>query len=180
MSTKEDISAEKATPELESSKLQYASFQRRTVAFIIDTLIVGSILALLVLVVFPYFGFNVFETRTFPGTYYTGTFVSAASLIFITLWIFTSYFIFFSCLYFATLEASPKQATIGKMVVGIKVVNYTSERITFMRATGRYFSKILSQVILFIGYIMAGFTPKRQALHDIIASTVVIKNKTQN
>ena len=80
-----------------------------------------------------------------------------------------------SWLYFALLESSPKQATLGKMALGIKVTDLDGNRISFGRATGRFFAKIISGVILMIGYIMAAFTAKKQALHDIIASTLVIK-----
>jgi uncharacterized RDD family membrane protein YckC len=78
-------------------------------------------------------------------------------------------------LYFALQESSPKQATIGKQAMGISVSDLNGDRITFARATGRYFAKILSGIILLIGYIMAAFTEKRQALHDMIAGTVVVK-----
>lgn len=81
-------------------------------------------------------------------------------------------------LYYALMESSPKQATIGKIVLGISVVDLTGNRISFGRATGRYFAKIISGIILSIGYIMAAFTAKKQALHDILASTLVIKNQT--
>lgn len=78
-------------------------------------------------------------------------------------------------LYFALQESSPKQATIGKQAMGISVSDLNGNRITFARATGRYFAKILSGLTLLIGYIMAAFTEKRQALHDMIAGTVVVK-----
>jgi uncharacterized RDD family membrane protein YckC len=48
-------------------------------------------------------------------------------------------------------------------------------RISFARASGRYFGKILSSAILMIGYIMAGFTAKKQALHDILADCLVLR-----
>ena len=79
-------------------------------------------------------------------------------------------------LYYALLESSVKQATIGKMVLGISVTDLSGNRISFGRATGRYFAKIISGVILCAGYIMAAFTAKKQALHDIMASTLVIKS----
>jgi uncharacterized RDD family membrane protein YckC len=79
-------------------------------------------------------------------------------------------------LYYALLESSAKQATIGKMVLGISVTDLSGNRISFGRATGRYFAKIISGVILCAGYIMAAFTAKKQALHDIMASTLVIKS----
>jgi uncharacterized RDD family membrane protein YckC len=48
-------------------------------------------------------------------------------------------------------------------------------RISFGRATGRYFARWISNMTLTIGYIMAGFTAKKQALHDIIAGTLVMR-----
>jgi len=81
-----------------------------------------------------------------------------------------------SWLYCALMESSPRQATIGKMVLGISVTDLSGNRISFGRATGRYFAKIISGIILSIGYIMAAFTAKKQALHDIMASTLVVKN----
>jgi uncharacterized RDD family membrane protein YckC len=77
-------------------------------------------------------------------------------------------------LYYALMESSEKQATLGKMVLHIKVTDYKGKRISFGRATGRYFSKILSGLILCVGYFMAGWTEKKQALHDMIANTYVV------
>jgi uncharacterized RDD family membrane protein YckC len=78
-------------------------------------------------------------------------------------------------LYFALMESSDRQATLGKMALGIVVTDLDGNKIGFGRATGRYFAKILSALILFIGFIMAAFTAKKQALHDMIASTLVVK-----
>ncbi|MGF1635327.1 MAG: RDD family protein [Phycisphaerae bacterium] len=78
-------------------------------------------------------------------------------------------------LYFALMESSTRQATLGKMALGLKVTGYNLERIGFGQATGRYFGKILSGIILFIGFIMVAFTEKKQGLHDKMASTYVIK-----
>ena len=77
-------------------------------------------------------------------------------------------------LYFALMESSSKQATLGKMALGIIVTDLNGNRLSFGRATGRYFGKIISGAILMIGYIMAGFTEKKQALHDIIAGCLVV------
>jgi uncharacterized RDD family membrane protein YckC len=79
--------------------------------------------------------------------------------------------------YYAILESGEGQGTIGKKVMKIKVTDMNGERITFMQATGRYFGKIISALILLIGYIMAAFTSKKQALHDIMAGTLVVKTE---
>ena len=80
-------------------------------------------------------------------------------------------------LYFAGLESSASQATLGKMVLGMKVTGLDGDRISFLRATGRYLAKILSALILLIGFIMVAFTEKKQGLHDMIASTLVVKTR---
>ncbi len=80
-------------------------------------------------------------------------------------------------LYYAIQEISPKQATLGKQALGIVVTDLNGKRISFVKATIRYFSKFISALILFIGYIMAAFTEKKQALHDIIAGTLVVNKR---
>lgn len=82
-------------------------------------------------------------------------------------------FFFFQWSYFAGMESSPLRATIGKLAVGIYVTDLNSERISFGKATGRYFGKMLSGLILGIGYLMAGFNVNKQGLHDVMAGTYV-------
>jgi uncharacterized RDD family membrane protein YckC len=78
-------------------------------------------------------------------------------------------------LYYSLLESSAWQATLGKKALGLEVTDLDGNRIGFGRATGRFFAKFISWIILLIGYIMAGFTEKKQALHDILAGTLVIR-----
>jgi len=78
-------------------------------------------------------------------------------------------------LYFTLFECSSRQATLGKMALGITVTDMDGSRISFGRANGRYWGKIISSLTLFIGYIMAGFTEKKQALHDMMAGCLVVK-----
>lgn len=82
-------------------------------------------------------------------------------------------------LYNALMESSAKQATLGKMAMGIKVVDEFGQRISFWRATGRTFGKWLSSLILYIGFLMAGATRRKQALHDILCSTLVVDEHFQ-
>ena len=80
-------------------------------------------------------------------------------------------------LYSALMESSKYQGTLGKMALGIKVTGPNGERISFARATGRFFGKMISGMTLYFGFYMAGFTQKRQALHDMMANTFVIDKK---
>ena len=76
--------------------------------------------------------------------------------------------------YYAFFHASFNAATPGKMLIGIKVVRSDGETISFLRAVARYFATIPSGILLGIGYLMAGFTARKQALHDMICDTVVV------
>ncbi|GEQ96830.1 hypothetical protein JCM17844_04670 [Iodidimonas gelatinilytica] len=75
------------------------------------------------------------------------------------------------------MESSEKQATLGKAAIGIKVTDMNGQRISFLRATGRHFGKILSTIILLIGYVMILFTKRKQGLHDMIAGCLVLKER---
>jgi uncharacterized RDD family membrane protein YckC len=77
-------------------------------------------------------------------------------------------------LYKVLMESSSKQGTLGKMIVGIKVTDLNGDRLSFGRATGRYFASILSGLMCGIGFMMAGWTSKKQTLHDMIAGTLVV------
>lgn len=77
-------------------------------------------------------------------------------------------------LYFAGCE-SMMGGTPGKLVLGLRVTNMAGGNISFLRATGRYFAKILSGIILMIGYLMIAFSGNKQGLHDKIAGTLVVK-----
>jgi uncharacterized RDD family membrane protein YckC len=78
-------------------------------------------------------------------------------------------------LYEAWLTSSPKQGTLGKMALGLKVVDTNGNRLSFLHATGRHFAKMINGFTFNIGYMMAGFTARKQGLHDLIAGTYVIK-----
>ena len=87
------------------------------------------------------------------------------------------YQVLLSWVYSSVLHSSSWQATIGKKALGMKVINYSGERISFGRATGRYFASFLSILILGIGLMMVGWTNRKQALHDFMANTLVVKVK---
>jgi uncharacterized RDD family membrane protein YckC len=77
-------------------------------------------------------------------------------------------------LYFALQESSAAQATLGKRALGIKVTDANGRRIGFGRATGRFFGKILSGLVFAVGFMLAGWTERKQALHDFLAGTLVV------
>lgn len=78
-------------------------------------------------------------------------------------------------LYEALMTSGSMQATLGKRILGLKVTDMAGNRISFGRASGRHFSKIISGMIMNVGYIMVAFTDRKQGLHDMIAGTLVMK-----
>ncbi len=80
-------------------------------------------------------------------------------------------------LYFALMESSKFQGTVGKLAIGLVVTDLDGRRISFGRASGRFFGKILSSIIFCIGYIMVAFTGRKQGLHDMIAGTLVYRTR---
>ena len=139
----------------------YGGFWIRVVAFIVDAIIVRAA-AWPVSVIFGLAGFGTMHGYPHGGM---GIHLFGGGVV-LTLVIFGSW------LYEAFMLSSPYQATLGKMIFGMKVTDLYGNRISFARATGRHFAKWLSW-ILFIGYIMVGFTERKQGLHDMLAGTLV-------
>ncbi len=144
--------------------LKYAGFWRRFAAYIIDGLLVGAVFWIAWAIIGIDFQYDFENPSDWYTNYPSGWFIILTLAGYIVPW-----------LYFALMEASAKQATLGKLALGIKVTDEAGNRVSFGRATGRFFSKILSGMILCIGYIMIAFTKKKQGLHDILAGTLVVK-----
>lgn len=145
-------------------KKSYAGFWRRVVASIIDSIITAIAFVIIGAGLALSAGESV--SRTLAGE-------DGFNAPYAVLNIFS---LVGGWLYSALMESSAKQATLGKMALSICVTDMDGRRISFGRATGRYFAKILSAIILLIGYIMAAFTARKQGLHDMIASTLVVQN----
>jgi uncharacterized RDD family membrane protein YckC len=80
-------------------------------------------------------------------------------------------------MYYATLESGPKQSTLGKRLLGLRVTDMAGNQISFIRASTRHFGKFVSQFLFCIGYLMMKFTPHSQCLHDMLAGCVVVKKE---
>jgi len=149
--------------------IQYAGFWRRFAAFIIDRLILaipnGILVALFGLQVFTLFGIG--EQGLEFNFDKLGTVIAAA------IWLALAVFLV-RLFYYALFESSRLQATPGKMALGIIVTDLDHKQVTLARALGRNLGKILSGLIFCIGYIMAGLTAKKQALHDMMAECLVV------
>ena len=135
----------------------------------IDSILMSVVYFILVLPVLGLIGLGVAPIEGDPGASeaLAAAAVGATFIIIIVMMIAV-------WLYFALMESSGKGATLGKMALGIKVTDLNGNGISFGTATGRFFGKMISGVILYIGFIMAGFTEKKQALHDIMAGCLVV------
>jgi uncharacterized RDD family membrane protein YckC len=123
----------------------YAGFWRRVAAFLIDQVVIAAILAIIVVIMY--------YSIAIPSRY----------IAFSVEW-----------LYFAGMESSHRQATVGKIVMGIIVTDLDGYRISFFTATIRHLAKILSGLLLGLGYFMIAFSARKQGLHDKIAECLVV------
>ena len=151
----------------------YAGFWLRVVAHIIDGIVLGVIFLVLFLIGLAFVGMGSMETMV-RGMHNGDGEPPVALVLMLIFTFFLS--IVASWIYSAYLESSPNQGTLGKMALGLIVTDLQGRRISFGHATGRFFAKIITGLIpLGIGYMMAGFTEKKQALHDMIAATLVLR-----
>ena len=141
--------------------MSYAGFWKRFAAAFIDLLITAVIGGFAVPIVGLLYAAS---TGTVVGVAFVGQI--AGTLV--------------GWIYFSSFESSAKQATLGKMALGIKVTNIDGNRIGFGTATLRHFGKIVSFLTLFIGYIMVAFTEKKQGLHDKMAGCLVVNKSEGN
>lgn len=126
----------------------YAGFWRRLATFAVDIAFLSSVVGVL----------NLFVTDNPYNVEGSGLFGT------VTAW-----------LYFALLQSSRLEASLGKLLLGIRVVDLNGRRLSFGRATVRFFSMFLSAFLFYAGFLMAAFTSHKQALHDFIAGTLVIR-----
>ncbi len=147
-----------------SSDVEYAGFWLRFLAGIVD-IVLEALGALLITLAINFilqrfghaFGIDRWNAKVFAGFAYI-------PILAVGSWI-----------YCALMESSSWQATVGKRVLGLQVTTGDGERLSFGTATARHFMKFLSLFCLMIGFLMSGWTKRRQALHDIPCDTVVIR-----
>ncbi len=130
----------------------YAGFWIRTGAYIVDAVLLWIVQVILAFVIFD--GYNMLQSNIPLSIISLGVGIA----------------------YFAGLESSTRQATLGKMLFKLKVGDVNGNQISFGNALGRYFAKILSAIILGIGFMMVGWDEKKQGLHDKLAGTYVYES----
>ncbi|HKC45934.1 MAG TPA: RDD family protein [Burkholderiales bacterium] len=135
--------------ELVLGNAEYAGFWVRLAAFLLDALILAAV----VLVI----GIGFLATRS-----------SVGMEVVLALGLAASWF------YFSFMESGPSGGTPGKRAFGLQVLSDRMARISFLRATVRWAARAISAAVLAIGYLMQPFTARKQALHDLVAHTVVL------
>lgn len=142
----------------------FAGFWRRFGAYVIDTLVLSV----------GYFAFSfavIFLAALAGHPIDPEDEVGATGVL--TLGLFLGYYVV-AALYYALQECSARQATLGKRAVGIKVCDEAGRRLRFGQAFGRWFAALLSYVTFLVGFVLAAFTRRKQALHDMVAETLVV------
>lgn len=154
-------------------RVEYGGFWLRFLAYLMDGVVILMGVCVVAVPLFFLTGFGAFLSQIHPGEDWseTGPWLIAAAIFF-----FATVSLVVTWLYHALMECSEWQATVGKKVLGLVVTDTEGRRVSFGRATGRHFGKIVTNMVpLFIGYIMAGFTEKKQALHDMIAGCLILR-----
>jgi uncharacterized RDD family membrane protein YckC len=152
-----------------SASKDYAGFWLRLVAHLIDGLILG-IINIPVTIVVWIIAAGIAESSKHNGSDQTATFFAYLVLNII------AFFISFAILivYHAAFECT-KQASPGKMALGLMVTDMSGNRLTFLHALGRNAGKFVSSITLCVGFILCGFTQQKQCLHDMMAGTLVVR-----
>jgi len=156
-------------------RVEYAGFWLRFLAWLIDNVVMGVGVVLILIPLIFLTGlrtvlddFHPNEDMNDAGVFMLfGFFFLLATASLVVTW-----------LYHALMESSEWQATLGKKALGLVVTDIAGRRVSFGRATGRHFAKIVTNLVSFgigLGYLMAAFTEKKQALHDMLAGCLVLR-----
>jgi uncharacterized RDD family membrane protein YckC len=153
----------------------YAGFWMRFLALIIDVIIIGIVRWIVILPILAAMGIGMAsEIQSLdsddPSTALP---IIGTILAFAGISMFVSTIIWIA--YYTVMETSKYQGTVGKIALGLIVTDASGNKLDFSKALIRNICKLISSMIFCIGYIMAGFTEKKQGLHDIIAGTLVVK-----
>lgn len=141
----------------QENKMNNAGFWKRAAAILIDSIVLTIFMFLIMFSIGFFIGGMLSDPESVAKASNFGMLINV-----VVVW-----------LYFALQESGEEQATVGKRIMGIYVIGKEGGRLSFARATIRYFSKYLSSILM-IGFIMAAFTKNKQGLHDLIADTLVV------
>ncbi len=163
---------------LPAGPLRYAGFWRRVLAWIIDYLICMVFYGLCCLGAWIVWE-GLVDRATIVPLDFVRLFGSGVWAVDNMVWFFTCIASGVVCwLYYAFMESSPLRGTLGKLALQIAVTDMQGMQVSFARASGRFAAKFISGLTIGVGYVMAGFTERRQALHDTIAKCLVVQRRS--
>ncbi|WP_426690515.1 RDD family protein [Rhodanobacter ginsengiterrae] len=155
----------------------YAGFWKRVAAYILDAII----LYIPQMLIEKAFGGDAakaaLQQAALDGVGNPDALMAANMHYYSTMWPAMLLIMVIGILYFTICESSAWQGTVGKLALGIRVTDLDGNRISFARAFGRYFAKILSAIIFAIGFLMVAWTQRKQGLHDMICGTLVLNGR---
>ena len=153
-------------------RVEYGGFWLRFLAYLIDGAVITIGVCVVAIPMFFLTGLGAFLSEIHPEEDWNENGVWVLIAVFL---LFGAASLVVTWLYHAWMESSDWQATVGKKALGLVVTDMEGHRVSFWRATGRHFAKIVSNMIYPFGHILAGFTEKKQALHDMIAGCVTLR-----
>jgi uncharacterized RDD family membrane protein YckC len=157
--------------------VQFAGFWLRVVAYLIDGVVVGLAFMALFIPFAVMTGLTAALGSIHPGEDPRDVGALLGGTFFLGLATVVSLAIVGGWLYHAKMESSSWQATLGKKALNLRVTDMAGARVTFARATGRHFAKLITGLIpLGVGFALAGLTERRQALHDMLAGCLVLRD----
>ncbi len=157
--------------------VQFAGFWLRVVAYLIDGVIMGLAFMALFIPFAVMTGLTAALGSIHPGEDPRDVGALLGGTFFLGLITIIALAILGGWLYHAKMESSSWQATLGKKALNLRVTDLAGARVTFARATGRHFAKLITGLIpLGVGFALAGLTERRQALHDMLASCLVLRD----
>jgi len=141
----------------------YAGFWRRAVAYLLDTILISAVFGLV--------------ASLYPSTFIKFPDAGPPSLTDLPQLTPFAFVLTISVtwLYYTLFESSNWQATPGKRILRLYVTDLQGRRLTFARAATRNFGKMISSLTFLVGYLVAGFTARKQALHDLLAGCLVLR-----
>ena len=154
--------------DVRSGDVVLAGFWRRLAALVIDSMVVGFAYYLVLIVAVVVLGIGgSLLLRNQDSTEGMAAMFGMMALVYLL-------YPVISAAYYAGFESSGKQATLGKMAVGIKVTDAEGRRLTLGRALLRWLAVFLNYITLYVGYLIAAFTERKQGLHDMVVGTLVV------
>ena len=153
--------------------LVYASMEKRFVAVFLDGILLLSIIFIFLVPVYIFRFYTMSHYEIIPGG---GPAVRTIPRLPIGMIVYSDVVKYIFSPAYDIFFIGKYGATLGKMLMKIKVVTADGGRVSYWRATGRHFAKILSAIILFIGYFMAFWDDEKRALHDRLCKTRVVNN----